>query len=246
MLLSGMNDAQEVNRLFDEIGLKEACIGAKKALIKINLARPPVKNHPRTSVELIKYVVEYMARYDVKCTLAEGADGYLEYNLREIGLSEFLDTYNVDVLDLDSEEVEKITVDEDTHFIPRCLLDYDIRIAIPMVSKRENSIYSNNVKLFVGAVPRKFYQIGKTVTWRPRLHLNLHKSVASLFMAMEMYAPFDFYVNGGLAMDEHKGEFHIPEVFVGNDALELDEHVRKKYFDIEMPKYLETLLEARK
>ncbi len=183
-------------------------------------------------------IITYLSKHNVKCTIAESADGYLEQNVNEIGLREIVKKYKVKLIDLDFEEVEPITVGDETHYIPKCFNMYDLRIAIPVASKRLNAKYSNNVKLFVGAVPRKFYQIGRSVTWRPRIHLDLHKSVANIYSAIQNYSPFDFFINGGLSMDEVKGEFNIPEILVGNDGIELDLYVLKKYFDIEIPEYL--------
>jgi hypothetical protein len=104
-------------------------------------------------------------------------------------------------------------------------------------------IFSNNVKLFVGAVPRRMYQIdNKIVDWRPRIHIDLHKSVANIFRAIQGYSPFDFFINGGLAMDENKGEFMYDDILIGNDGIELDLYVLEKYFShLEIPEYLKRL-----
>jgi|LGVF01.2.fsa_nt_gb hypothetical protein len=39
-------------------------------------------------------------------------------------------------------------------------------------------------------------------------------------------------------MDETIGKFELSEIYVGNDALELDKHILKKYFNIEIPEYM--------
>jgi hypothetical protein len=104
-------------------------------------------------------------------------------------------------------------------------------------------IFSNNVKLFVGAVPRRMYQIdNKIVDWRPRIHRDLHKSVANIFCAIQEYSPFSFFINGGIAMDENNGEFKFNEILVGNNGVELDLHVLKNYYSyLETPEYLKRL-----
>ncbi len=103
-------------------------------------------------------------------------------------------------------------------------------------------IFSNNVKLFVGAVPRRMYQIGEVVSWRPRIHVDLHKSVANVFRAVQQYAPFSFFMNGGLAMDENKGEFLLDGIYVGDDGVELDLFMCRNIFNIDIPKYLKSLI----
>jgi len=74
---------------------------------------------------------------------------------------------------------------------------------------------------------------------RLKLHKNLFLSVANLFLAIQEYSPFHFYLNGGLAYNENVGEFILPETFIGNDALELDNYLFQTYFnDCEYPDYL--------
>ena len=132
------------------------------------------------------------------------------------------------------------------HYIPKCLQEYPVRIAIPATSKREGMVYSNNVKLFVGAVPRKMYQHStldiKSDAPRPKIHQNLHLSVANLFLAIQDYSPFQFYINGGLSFKENMGEFTFSKTFIGNDALELDCHIFHTFFqECEYPDYLNIL-----
>lgn len=236
------NHEENLFHLFDSIGMKNLAYRGKRAIIKVNIARPPEKDHPRTSPRLISKVVEYLSAYGVQCTIAEAADGYLEENVRSIGLDDLVKKYHVDLLDLDFADTVSIAVDDEEHHIPKCFNEYHLRIAIPATSKRPNMIFSNNIKLFVGAVPRRLYQIGDPVRWRPKIHLDLHKSVANIYKAIMLYAPFHFYINGGTAFDETKGEYEMPAIFVGNDGLELDLYILKKYFTIEIPDYMKRLL----
>ena len=55
------------------------------------------------------------------------------------------------------------------------------------------------------------------------------------------YAPFGFFVNGGVAMIEGQGEIELNETLVGDDAVALDQFVLKR-FDLEPPEYLEGLV----
>lgn len=87
------------------------------------------------------------------------------------------------------------------------------------------------------------YQLGdEVVSWRPRIHVDLHKSVANLYRAVQKYSPFEFYINGGLATDEQKGDFIIGDTLIGNDAVELDLYVLQNVFpQHEVPQYLANL-----
>jgi uncharacterized protein (DUF362 family) len=227
----------------DAIGAKDKILHEKSVLIKINLARPAEHNHPRTDANLLSEVLHYVYSIGGTCAIAESANGYLKNNLEQIGLSDIISNYNIEVLDLDYEEAEQVIITGEEHYIPKCFKNYGVRIAIPASSKRPNMIFSNNVKLFVGAVPRRMYQIdNKTVDWRPRVHIDLHKSVANIFRSIQWYSPFGFFINGGLAMSESNGEFRYKEILISNDGIELDLHVLKNYFsDFEMPDYLKQL-----
>lgn len=236
------------NELFsslDQIGLNKAIHQYGAVLIKINLSHPPLPDHPRTDPFLLSQVVQYIEEHAGVCAIAEGANGYLIENMKAVGLESIIQKPSVKVIDLDFEEFEQIDIGDEEHFLPKCLKDYEVRIGIPSASKRTEMIFSNNVKLFVGVVPRKMYQIGESVTWRPRIHVELHKSVANIYRAIKQYAPFSYFINGGVAMEENRGEFRFENVLVGNDALELDQYVIKEIFKLAPPEYIMNLLEEQ-
>lgn len=230
----------------DEIGLKNSIIKNNSVLIKVNLCRPAEPGHPRTDPNLLIKVIEYIMLCGGKCTIAESANGYLKRNLEIMGLNSIMGKYDVEVIDLDFEDVIKIEIEDEEHYVPKCFINYGVRIGIPATSKRPEMIFSNNVKLFVGAVPRRMYQIGESTTWRPRVHVNLHKSVANIYRAIQQYAPFEFFINGGVAMDEHKGEFLLKEILLSNDGLELDFYILNNIFNShEIPGYIKKLIGER-
>ncbi len=227
----------------DQIGLNKAIQKHGAALIKVNLSHPPQPGHPRTDPFFISQVVQYIEENNGVCAIAEGADGYLIENMKAVGLGSLIEKSTVKIIDLDFEEFERINIGDEEHFLPKCLKDYQVRIGIPSASKRSEMVFSNNVKLFVGAVPRKMYQIGEPVGWRPRLHIELHKSVANIYRAIQRYAPFSFFINGGVAMEENRGEFKFEHILIGNNALELDQYVLKEIFKLEPPEYIMNLIE---
>lgn len=242
MILSS-NNHNEFYACMDTIGFKEKIFHEKSVLIKINLARPAEPNHPRTDANLLSEVIHYVYLNGGTCAIAESANGYLKNSLEQAGLSDIISNYNIEVIDLDFEEVEQVRITGEEHYLPKCLKNYGVRIAIPASSKRPNMVFSNNVKLFVGAVPRRMYQIdNKIVDWRPRVHIDLHKSVANIFSSIQWYSPFNFFINGGLAMSENYGEFRFKEILISNDGIELDLYVLKNYFSsFEIPDYLKQL-----
>ena len=226
------------------IGMGAAFKRSSSVLIKINLTRSPQPGHPRTDSTLLTQVIQYVAANGACCAIAEGANGFLQENIRNVGLESVVKENNAKVIDLDLEDFECVTVDDEEHYIPKCLKDYAVRIAIPALSKRPEMTFSNNIKLFVGAVPRRMYQIGEPTSWRPRVHIDLHRSVANIYQAVMKYAPFHFFVNGGKVMIEGQDEMEMQEVLVGDNALELDLHLLK-HFHLEAPDYVKRLVKLR-
>jgi hypothetical protein len=236
------NNNQELFKNIEKIGLTHEIMANKDILIKINSG--PYRIHrPRTDMVLLKTVVNFIYESGGRCAIAEGAGGFFTENLIASGFEDMLKQYNLKIIDIDSEDYDEVLSYGEQHYIPKCFQEYPVRIAIPAASKREGMIYSNNIKLFVGAVPKKMYQlnianVGKVVP-RPKIHQNLHLSVANLFFAVQKYSPFQFYINGGLSFNETIGEFNFAETFVGNNALELDCYIFRTFFNnCEYPDYL--------
>jgi len=234
---------------FNMIGFKDE-IQNKNVLIKINLSGVYKKNHPRTDIALIKTIIDYIYQNGGKCAIAEGANGYLTENIIASGLEDIVKYCGIKIIDVDSEDCDEVVSYSEPHYIPRCFREYPVRIAVPSASVREGLIYSNNIKSFVGAVPRKMYQLDDVYTPenvpRPKLHQNLHLSVANLFFAIQNYSPFQYYINGGLVYNKNKGEFFMTETFIGDDALELDCHLFRTFFnDCEYPDYLNIIKTRR-
>lgn len=227
----------DLERVLDHIELGGMITKTGSALIKVNLARPPKPEHPRTDPDLLTRMIHYIIRHNAMCAVAEGADGFLGENIERIGLGPVVKECNIRLIDLDLEETDAVTIGDETHYLPKCLKTYGVRIGLPATSKRTNMTFSNNIKLFVGAVPRKMYQIGEPQSHRPRIHLDLHKSVANIYRAIMQYAPFHFFVNGGKIMIEGQGEFMRNEVLVGDDAIEMDQYVLGE-FGLEPPGYI--------
>lgn len=238
-----VNEKDALHTALDEIGLGSALEAGSSVLIKANLARLPEPGHPRTDPTLLTEVIRYTAHHGARCAIAEGADGFLQQNVARVGLSSVIEECDVKVLDLDLEEADCVIVDDERHYVPRCLKDYAVRVGMPATSKRPGMTFSNNVKLFVGAVPRRMYQTGESTAPRPRVHVDLQKSVANIYRAVMVYAPFGFFVNGGKAMFDSRGEIKLPETLVGDDALALDQFMLKR-FDLEPPEYIGMLMET--
>ena len=232
------NNNHELFENINSIGLTHEIINKKDVLIKIN--------HHRIDMTLLKMLVEYIYQHSGTCALTEGAGGYLQENLSASGFSDMIKYYGISIIDVDLEDYNEVLSYGEHHYIPKCFQYYPVRIAFPSASKRKDMLYSNNIKLFVGAVPRKMYQLDNQDAAqgvpRPKIHQNLHLSIANLFFAIQTYSPFQYYLNGGLSFHEKMGKFYFAKTFIGNDALELDCHIYQKYFsDCEYPDYLDIL-----
>lgn len=226
--------------VLDAMGIGPRIAEAQQVLVKINLARPPQPGHPRTDAGLLADLIEYVTAHGGRLTLAECADGFLATNITAAGLSDVVADHAVTLLDLDHAATDCVMIDDEAHYIPTCLRDFPLRIGFPVTSQRREMTFSSNIKLFVGAVPRRFYQLGEPSTARPRIHVNLHQSVAAIYRAIQHVAPFQYFINGGNAFFEGLGDVTLPAVFVGDDGLELDQTLVQLY-DLEPPDYFALL-----
>jgi uncharacterized protein (DUF362 family) len=231
---------EPLSAALEEIGFGASVKDGGSLLIKINLVHPHGAGHPRTDPFLLKEVLDYALEYRARCAIAEGADGFLLPNLESTGLGEYIRKHQIALLDLDNEPFDQIKINDEIHYLPQCLKDYAVRLAVPAASQRPGMTFSNNIKLFVGAVPRRMYQDGQAGSGRPRVHTHLHKSIVNIYRAITRYSPFGFYVNGGKAMFETTGEIDLDETLIGNDALEMDCFILKS-FGLPPPEYIRNL-----
>ncbi len=246
-MIQSISQNQEISKLFVDTKLESNHINSKKILIKINLARPPKENHPRTDAILLKKVVEYFLEKNCFINIVESADGYLKENLRIIGLLDYFIDNEIKITEVDDESPLKISINNQAIFIPDIFRKFDCRISLPCASKRKDMLFSNNIKNFVGAIPRKYYlNPDCKERWRAKLHESLTDSVCNVYMAFEKVSKFDYYINGGNAYSESKGTFNLDSYYLSDNAIELDEYIYKKYFhDIEEPEYLKKIKEVK-
>ena len=197
-------------------------------------------------MSLLRKVIGYIYQNGGRCAITEASDGFLRDNLCASGFVDMIAQFKIRIIDVDLEDCDEIVFRGEYHYIPKSFLEYPVRIAIPAASKRKDMLFSNNIKLFFGAVPRRMYQLDDANipngAPRLRLHQNLHPSIVNLYHTIQSYSPFNFYINGGLSYNENSGEFMFSETFIGNDALELDCHIFRNYFsDCEYPDYLKKM-----
>ena len=225
--------------LCKKIGLNDLVKNGSRVAIKINLAKYPQINNPKTDPTLLSSTIKLVNSMGGHVTIIECANGFLEENLRLIGLGNDFDAGLFEILDLDFEDTEEIiAADGEIHFLPKCLKQFDVRIAIPVASLRENHVFSNNVKLFIGIVPRCHYQTGDHTTWRPRIHENLSRSISNIYTLLNMYSPFHFYINGGNTFIRDRVNMErLPRYYVSDNGYELDLYLLQA-LDIVVPQYL--------
>ena len=189
-------DTYGIPKALARLGAADVLQPSGSAVIEINLPRPPDPDRPRTHPDLIRAVVSAVRSHGAPCAIAEGCDGFLERSIERIGLADFVKENDIELIDLDLvEDVEMMDIGGLLHYVPRCLADFTCRIAIPATTWLPDMIFSNNVKLFVGAVPREFYreraQDDRSARWR--VHIGLHQSVADIYRAIRrtVCAAFD-------------------------------------------------------
>ena len=214
----------------------------QEVVIKINLAKPPEENHPRTDSALLKAVVQFFLDKDCQIIICESADGYLKYNICSIGLEWMTKSKAIQIVDLDEAEYNTVAVNDQEIALPTLFNDSQLKISMPCTSKRKGMLFSNNVKNFFGATPREIY-LREDGRWRSRLHDDLTLSVLNVYTAFEQYVHFDLYINGCNAHKETIGDFELDEIYISDNAVKLDQCIFERYFpDLKMPGYLENLI----
>ncbi len=215
-----------------------------RVCVKINLPRPPTPERPRTDLKLLQALTRLLCEKGCYLTIVECAQGELLSHLQGLDFFAGLDqAAQVSVCDLDNEDT--IPVMGQTHnpqWLPEMLGQFDLRIALPNVSQMERSIFSNNVKTFVGAVPSKHYKCAETDKNRTLIHTDLHQYVVDIFTAVQRFAPFTIFINGGqwFIKSLHEGPCEMPFMLIGDDPLAMDLHIIQT-LNIPIPKYLQQL-----
>ena len=244
-MISNISINKNISSLFSQPEISKKITASKSIVIKINLAKPPQENHPRTDPILLKAIINHLISMNKKVIICESADGFLEENLNTIGLQNLISNSSVIICDLDKEQYQIIFINKQKILVPQILIDADLRISIPCCSKRENHLFSCNIKNFFGATPRIGYMKEEGGRSRLKLHEDLTSSILNVFEAFQTYAKFNFYINGGNAFVEGKGLFNFDKIYISDDAIELDNSIFEKYFyNCEKPEYL-TRLEER-
>lgn len=224
----------------------------KRIFLKPNAGYP--KPYPyTTSLELIKSVVKLLTKYKPKeIVIGEGSTSKSSAlaNFTTLGFVDELSKYKVNFIDLNTCESSEVKLSEKvTHYLPTCLKDFDIRISIPVIKFYEDEqkkiFMSNAIKNFFGLPPKTRYHSFNNSYKRDKLHENLYKSVMEIFLAVEQFAPFDFYVCDGLEVLYGEGSMGNPQkwgkLILSDNALEADLKVIA-LLDKPLPEYLEMLV----
>lgn len=235
-----------VSAMIDVSLLKQyGMTGSSHVLVKINLADPPAEYKPKADPRLLQQLIRTIIRYTGRCTVCECAQGRLEHYMRSLGFGTWIDSRELRVLDLDLEPDNRlvtVTNEFGTYALPECLREYDFRIAFATASKREQCVFSNCVKLFVGIIPYRTLQLysKEFPGWRPKLHMDLHNQICGVYQALTQTAPFHLFLSGGNAYKEGHGKFSIG-LYHASDAVALDLMVLHHEFRLPIPLYLQML-----
>ena len=233
---------EKIETLFDPYFVSGKIRKSSSILLKINLARPPQKNHPRTDSNLLRSIIEYFLSKNKEVVICESSDGNLEKNLEYVGIASFRSKDLIKFVDIDEEDFFVTTINGQEILIPFLFQKVDLLISIPCTTKREDTLFSNNIKNFFGATPRIGYIKNGEGRWRSKLHDELTQSVINVFQAFNHHVKFDFYINGGNAYSETTGAFDFDRIFISNNAIELDQFIFKNYFsEDEKPEYLQIM-----
>ena len=238
-MIATIREDENISDLFNTPWIKSIIEKKKEVIIKINLAKLPEENHPRTDSQLLGQVIHFFLEIGFRVTICESADGYLSKNLCSVGLDWTTQSEKIQIIDLDEQEYFNVNTNGQKISIPSYLKTEKLKISIPCTSKRENMLFTNNIKNFFGATPRAEYLRNGQGRWRAKLHDDLTQSVINVYKSFENHAKFDLYINGGNSYSESNGDFNLDKIFISDNAIELDQHIFNKYFSsIDIPEYL--------
>ena len=216
-----------------------------RVAIKVNCSKPHRPSTPQTDPAVLELVIPELLNAGCTVSLMEGGNGYLPELLEDSGLSRKT-LGRIDVIDIDGlKNVDRVLWDGQEYFLPTLLKDFDFRIACPAATKKPGYLFSNNVKTFVGLLPRQFCQDGANTSFsRPSIHDDVHRSVMEVYLSFQRYSQFDLYINGGNVLFENRPAASLEGFLMSDDGLCLDVHVLDT-FELEYPEYIQMLLARR-
>ncbi len=254
-VLDNLDDLVEILYKWFEDNCKHNELDTKKIFLKPNMGYP--KPAPfTTSIDLIKSVVEVAQHLELKeIIIGEGSTSYSSalQNFKETGLKDALKKLKVTFIDLDEKESISVKLSDGAiHYIPKFLSQIDIKISMPVIKfyddEEGNIFLSNAIKNFFGLPPKEKYQSTENSYQRDRLHEDLHKSVAEIFLAVQKYAPFDLHICDGINIligGAEEGEAKKwGKILIANDAIEADLKVLE-LLNKPKPRFLEILLKNK-
>ena len=253
MILIIENYTELKNQLYNWLKKKNIIedIQNKKVFLKPNMGYP--KPAPfTTSLEIIRSVVEVLNELNTnQIVIGEGSTSHSNVmdNFRATGLIKELEKYSVKYSDLDEEESIEVKLNERiSHFLPKFLKEFDVRISLPVIKFYEDDygefFLSNAIKNFFGLPPKEKYRRNNDSVKRDSLHTNIHKSIIEIFQAVEKFAPFDLYICDGtkiLIGEGAEGQpLHFQKIILSDNALEVDLKILE-ILKKPLPKYLRML-----
>lgn len=175
-----------VKDALDAIGADTVLMKQTKILLKPNL----VNNTPfpvTTSPDCCEAVIDYIKNCsDAAIVIAEGCgDKDLDTSdiFEDLGYSEIAARYDIPLIDLNYEELKKLSKPECTVFpemyLPEIAFTHYI-ISIPVLKAHSLSTITGSLKNMIGFAPPKYYS-GKFGIWKKAVfHENIHQSIVDL------------------------------------------------------------------
>ncbi len=129
-MIATINESEKIDVLFNTPWVQSRLENKREVILKINLARLPEENHPRTDSQLLEEVIRFFLNVGFIITICESADGYLSENLCSIGLDWMTQSDRIQIIDLDEQGYFNVVTNGQKISIPNCLKTEKLKISL--------------------------------------------------------------------------------------------------------------------
>lgn len=219
-----------VRQALDQLGVREHLTGLEHIIIKPNLVTP--QPHPvTTSADCCRAVIEYLrSSTNADIIIAEGTGDPSLSTLEvfeKLGYGELADEFDVDLVDLNTEPLKRLTRKDCPRFpemyLPEIAFTHFI-FSLPVLKAHSLSNVTGSLKNMMGFAPPSHYSGSQGIWNKAEFHNDIHQAIIDL----NKYRKADLTLldaSVGLA-DYHLGgntcDPPINQVIAGFDPLTVD------------------------
>jgi len=175
-----------VRQVLDQLNVRDRLAGAEPIMLKPNLVTP--KPHPvTTSADCCRAVIKYLRSWtDADIVIAEGTGDPSHTTLdifEKLGYRELADEFDIDLIDLNTASLKKLTRDDCFRFpeiyLPEIAFTCFI-ISLPVLKAHSLSTVTGSLKNMMGFAPPAHYAGSQGIWNKAQFHNNIHQAIIDL------------------------------------------------------------------